>query len=584
MLKTKNFGRKSLNEIKEILHVDGPLARDDPRELPVRARRSRRCGSARPRPCDTAHDPSKLSVGRTSGAPGQAMYRNMVTSLLDHERIETTDAKAKEVRRLADRMITLGKRGTLHARRRASARDPRVATSRPRSSTIWPSATGTARAGTPASLKLRRRVGDAAPTSPSWSWSRGRRPRRRRARRTRPRRSPQEGRSPPKKAGTRRRRRRRRRDRRRRLQSSLPRRPRRRRRARKKSASSKTNALRELSVVGGARRGCIALIVVLVAAGLSRWVLPSRSTSALRRCAGSDRARLLAPAASGHDAEPPSLEELRGKVVLLNFWATWCKPCEDEMPVHGAALSQPARAGALRDAGGVRGRHSRSAPVPEFQARYGLSFPILLDPGQGRVPRAYQTTHFPESFLVGWGGRGGGALHRSEAPGTRRSTSQRIRQADSPWGPDAEPSTGDVGALRDTLPLILPPDEVETAVRRCWLVPVAGFRFGGARGPARICEAGVTTVGASCDTSSPTRARASLLRAPRSPALEAAGRGVGGRANSPSSVRFGRSWSGRALRGGEGDPCGARARRVAGETIVRPGRAGGTSSLIFLTN
>ena len=48
-----------------------------------------------------------------------AMYRNLVTSLLEHERIETTDAKAKEVRRLAERMITLGKRGDLHARRRA---------------------------------------------------------------------------------------------------------------------------------------------------------------------------------------------------------------------------------------------------------------------------------------------------------------------------------------------------------------------------------------------------------------------------------------------------------------------------------
>ena len=49
----------------------------------------------------------------------QAMYRNLVTSLLEHEKVETTDAKAKEVRRLADRMITLGKRGDLHARRRA---------------------------------------------------------------------------------------------------------------------------------------------------------------------------------------------------------------------------------------------------------------------------------------------------------------------------------------------------------------------------------------------------------------------------------------------------------------------------------
>jgi len=47
------------------------------------------------------------------------MYRNMVTSLLDHERIETTDAKAKEVRRIAEKMITLGKRGSLHARRQA---------------------------------------------------------------------------------------------------------------------------------------------------------------------------------------------------------------------------------------------------------------------------------------------------------------------------------------------------------------------------------------------------------------------------------------------------------------------------------
>ncbi len=49
----------------------------------------------------------------------RAMLRNMVTSLLEHEQIRTTDAKAKEVRRLAERMITLGKRGTLHARRQA---------------------------------------------------------------------------------------------------------------------------------------------------------------------------------------------------------------------------------------------------------------------------------------------------------------------------------------------------------------------------------------------------------------------------------------------------------------------------------
>jgi large subunit ribosomal protein L17 len=50
-----------------------------------------------------------------------AMLRNMATSLFLHERIRTTDSRAKELRRVAERMITLGKRGDLHARRRAAA-------------------------------------------------------------------------------------------------------------------------------------------------------------------------------------------------------------------------------------------------------------------------------------------------------------------------------------------------------------------------------------------------------------------------------------------------------------------------------
>ena len=48
-----------------------------------------------------------------------AMFRNMVTSLFKHDRIRTTDAKAKELRRWADHMVTLAKRGDLHARRQA---------------------------------------------------------------------------------------------------------------------------------------------------------------------------------------------------------------------------------------------------------------------------------------------------------------------------------------------------------------------------------------------------------------------------------------------------------------------------------
>jgi large subunit ribosomal protein L17 len=50
-----------------------------------------------------------------------AMFRNLVTDLLRYEQIKTTEAKAKEVRSLAEKMITLGKEGTLPARRQALA-------------------------------------------------------------------------------------------------------------------------------------------------------------------------------------------------------------------------------------------------------------------------------------------------------------------------------------------------------------------------------------------------------------------------------------------------------------------------------
>ncbi len=63
-----------------------------------------------------------LKAGRKlnrSASHRKALFRNLVTSLIEREQVRTTDAKAKELRRIADRMITLGKRGTLHARRQA---------------------------------------------------------------------------------------------------------------------------------------------------------------------------------------------------------------------------------------------------------------------------------------------------------------------------------------------------------------------------------------------------------------------------------------------------------------------------------
>ena len=64
------------------------------------------------------HRKSGRRLGRTTSHK-EAMFRNMVTSVFEHERIVTTTPKAKEVRKVVDKMITLAKRGDLHAKRQA---------------------------------------------------------------------------------------------------------------------------------------------------------------------------------------------------------------------------------------------------------------------------------------------------------------------------------------------------------------------------------------------------------------------------------------------------------------------------------
>jgi large subunit ribosomal protein L17 len=108
-----------------------------------------------------------LKAGRKlnrTGAHRKALFRNLVTSLIQHEQVRTTDAKAKELRRVADRMITLAKRGSLHARRRALAyiRSRRVVAK------LFDEVAGRFRerpGGYTRTVKLGHRHGDAAPMS-----------------------------------------------------------------------------------------------------------------------------------------------------------------------------------------------------------------------------------------------------------------------------------------------------------------------------------------------------------------------------------------------------------------------------------
>lgn len=109
------------------------------------------------------HRKAGVKLNRTS-SHREAMFRNMVTSLLKHERIQTTDVKAKELRRWADHVITLAKRGDLHARRQAMA----IVREKDVVHKLFEEAGkrfGNLNGGYTRIVKIGRRPGDAAPVS-----------------------------------------------------------------------------------------------------------------------------------------------------------------------------------------------------------------------------------------------------------------------------------------------------------------------------------------------------------------------------------------------------------------------------------
>jgi len=145
-------------------------------------------------------------------------------------------------------------------------------------------------------------------------------------------------------------------------------------------------------------RGGVVLIVLLVAAGAA-LILVSQPERRAYVEAGVDAPEFSLPRVS--DEGTRSLESYRGRVVLLNFWATWCKPCEEEMPsmerLYRSLSDVPFEIVAVSVDESVE-------PVRAFRESYGLSFSILLDAEQD-VARAYQTFRFPESFLIDGEGR-----------------------------------------------------------------------------------------------------------------------------------------------------------------------------------
>ncbi len=99
-----------------------------------------------------------------------------------------------------------------------------------------------------------------------------------------------------------------------------------------------------------------------------------------------------------------SLSQLRGKVVFLHFWATWCPPCLIELPglvrfveglqkgVEGPDKGQFVMLAVCVDS-------ERPARIDEFMKSWGVDIPVYLDPG-GSLARRFGTFRFPETYVL----------------------------------------------------------------------------------------------------------------------------------------------------------------------------------------
>jgi peroxiredoxin len=98
------------------------------------------------------------------------------------------------------------------------------------------------------------------------------------------------------------------------------------------------------------------------------------------------------------DGSRASLETWKGKLVFLNFWATWCRPCTDEM-ASLEAVWQGYRARGLVVVGASVDRGAPRPLIDPYVKTLGLTFPIVLDPDM-KTAAAWRVTAIPTTFVI----------------------------------------------------------------------------------------------------------------------------------------------------------------------------------------
>ncbi|MFQ5869257.1 MAG: peroxiredoxin family protein [Candidatus Zixiibacteriota bacterium] len=103
------------------------------------------------------------------------------------------------------------------------------------------------------------------------------------------------------------------------------------------------------------------------------------------------------------EGESYTLSELKGKVVLLDFWATWCKPCVVSIP-HLNKLNLRFQEEEFLLLGINVDRYKSKSSLKRFVKQYEINYPVLADKG-GKVAAQYRAFALPTSFLINRGGK-----------------------------------------------------------------------------------------------------------------------------------------------------------------------------------